>query len=705
MYFLRCRNEGRWHTCGMCTPGLSPCAPSKNRGIAYVAPGDRFGSRVQNECSTHPRDALVTPPQRGTAVTLQMFRPVPTSILQPDQANASERFTRALVELTRAVWSPGCTFDTAIASICQTASAALQVERVSVWNYEAAAFCLRCLHAYDAKSDLSTPSDALETLPLDEDDYIASFEHVRTLEVDELQRDTALARSHLALRDYLQRHGIHGVLDAPAFVGGELQGIICHESLRGARVWSREEITFAASMGDYVAMAFEIARRRRAEAEVEHLRLHDAVTGLPNREYMTELIRQRFLDAPLLRGELLAIVHVQVDVSGGTAWSAGAPSVDAVMGRIAHVLRSVMDKDTELARTGAEGFSFLVSTRSAHRSVIRLAESILTTLESMDWQHVDVDPGASIGIAVAEQVVGRDALLLLRQGEEAAAQARDAGRFGYAIYDIEHHASLVEALRFERALRDGFARGEFEVHYQPEYNAGLGRCVAAEALLRWRDGDRLRVAGEFIGVLEPSRLMLAVGRWVLRQACHDASTWTVDADGRSATVRVNVSARQFDEPGLLGDIQSALEASGLDPARLSLELTETTLMRDIDRALDTLGLLREMGVQVAIDDFGTGYASLVYLKRLPVDALKIDASFVKGLPDSAADLAIVRAVVGLAAAFDIEVVAEGVETRAQEAALIAVGVHRMQGWLYGKAMPSAELRHVLETPAAPPPPA
>jgi len=630
---------------------------------------------------------------------LQMFKPAPASVVQLDAANESERFTRALVALTRRVWSPECTFETAIASICETAADALQIERVSVWHYEAAAFCLRCLHAYDAESGQSTPADALETLPLDEDDYIASFEDVRTLEMDALERDGEMARSHLALRDYLQRHRIHGVLDAPAFVGGELQGIICHESLGGVRTWTREEITFAASMGDYVAMAFEIARRRRAEAEVEHLLLHDAATGLPNRDYMTELIRQRFLGGPLRKNEILAIVHVQVDVSGGVAWSAGAPSVDTVMGRIAQVLRSVMDADTELARTGADGFSFLVSTQPAKRTVIRLAESILDALESMDWPHVDVDPGASIGIAVAEQAGGQDALMLLQQGEEAAAQARAAGRFGYAIYDTEHHASLVEALRFERALRDGFARGEFEVHYQPEYDVGPGRWVAAEALLRWRVGDRLRFAGEFIGVLEPSRLMVAVGRWVLRQACQDATTWPLDADGRAAAVRVNVSARQFDEPGLLEDVQAALDASGLDPARLSLELTETTLMRDVDHALDILRPLREIGVQVAIDDFGTGYASLVYLKCLPVDVLKIDRSFVQGMPDSAADLAIVRAVVGLAAAFDIEVIAEGVETRAQEAALTAVGVHRMQGWLYGKAMPSADLCRVLDMPA------
>jgi len=195
--------------------------------------------------------------------------------------------------------------------------------------------------------------------------------------------------------------------------------------------------------------------------------------------------------------------------------------------------------------------------------------------------------------------------------------------------------------------------------------------------------------------------MPAVGRWVLRQACQDAMTWPAHAGEQAPGVRVNVSARQFDESGLVEDVQAALDASGLDPTRLSLELTETTLMRDVDHALEILRPLRDMGVQVAIDDFGTGYASLVYLKCLPVDALKIDRGFVQGMPDSAADLAIVRAIVGLAAAFEIEVIAEGVETHAQVDSLMATGVHRMQGWLYGKAMPNAALCHLLDTQAGP----
>jgi EAL domain-containing protein (putative c-di-GMP-specific phosphodiesterase class I) len=183
---------------------------------------------------------------------------------------------------------------------------------------------------------------------------------------------------------------------------------------------------------------------------------------------------------------------------------------------------------------------------------------------------------------------------------------------------------------------------------------------------------------------------------VLGQACRDAVQWPLLPDGGVASVRVNVSARQFDESGLVEDVAAALAETGLAASRLCLEITETTLMRDIDRALDVLQRLKRLGVSVAIDDFGTGYASLVYLKRLPVDVLKIDRSFVEGMPGAVADTAIVRAVVGLAASLGIDVIAEGVERLPQQQALQALGVRRMQGWLYGKAMDQASLCRLLQ---------
>lgn len=627
--------------------------------------------------------SLSTPHTTGRAV---LADPSPT-----------ERFTRALVELSRAVWRPDCAFHTAIGIICETAARTLQVERVNVWQYDRGARLLRCLHAYSGPAGVHACADELETLSLEDDDYMAALEDVRTLNAVDVESDPSTAGSHSALRDYLRRHGVHALLDAPVFVEGELLGVICHESIDRSRMWSQEEITFAASMGDYVAMAHETVRRRRAEKQVQHLLLHDAATGLPNRDYMVELVTQR-LAAPRTAGEALAVVHVRIDASSGVASSAAAPTDDDVMAQIALRLRQLTSNDVDLARVRADGFAFLLARNTAERAVVCLAERCLAAVRGMGWQQDQIEPGVAAGIAFAESAADTDARLLMRQAEAAAARARAGDKDGYEVFDPDHHDALVERLRFERALRDAFANGDFELHYQPEYDAVQHQWVAAEALLRWHHGDRLVTATEFIGVVESSGLILPLGSWVLHRACRDAAQWPATAAGTYPTVRVNVSARQLDDSDLVADVAAALATSGLPPERLCLEITETTLMGDIDRAWELLQQLKATGVQVAIDDFGIGYASLVYLKRFPVDVLKIDRSFVEGMPGDAADTAIVAAVFGLAESLGIDVIAEGVERIEQQHALQAIGVRRMQGWLYAKAMDHASICKVLGAP-------
>lgn len=598
-----------------------------------------------------------------------------------------QRFTRALMALTRAIWHPDCSFDSALALICETAAEALRVERVNAWHYDRGAQRLRCIHAYSASTRAHAGADALETLSLEGDDYVNGFEGVRALDAADVRLHPSTASSLSELRSYLERHRIHALLDAPVRVEGELLGVICHECTAGPRIWSHDEITFAGSMGDFVAMAYEIVRRRRAEKEVQHLLLHDATTGLPNRDYLVELLRQR-LAAPRAAGDVLAVVHVRIDPSGGVALPDDAPTADEVMGQVALRLRQLSSNLTHLARVRADGFAFVLEGNTAQRNAVRLAERCIAAVRSLQWDLKDLLPGATVGIAYADAAADRGARVLMRQAESAAERAREHDKFGYQVFDLEHHQGLLDRLRLERALRDAPANGEFELHYQPEYDATTHTWVAAEALLRWRHQGRLRAAAEFIEVLESSGQIVSLGRWVLQRACTDAARWPGQA---GPTVRVNVSARQFEDAALADDVRDALAASGLPPERLCLELTETTLMRNLDHALGVLQQLKAIGVQVALDDFGTGYGSLVYLKRLPVDVIKIDRSFVDGLPGTPADIAIVQAVFGLAASLGLEVVAEGVERADQQGALQAIGVQRMQGWLFAKAMDQASL--------------
>ena len=605
-----------------------------------------------------------------------------------------QRFTRALVALTRAVWHPDCSFDSALALICEVAADALRVERVNVWHYERDAQRLRCIHAFSARERAHARADTLESLSLEGDDYVAGFEDVRALDAADVRLHPSTASSLSELRTYLERHGIHALLDAPVRVEGEMLGVICHESTDGPRHWSHDEITFAGSMGDFVAMAFEIVRRRRAEKEVQHLLLHDATTGLPNRDYLVELLRQR-LAAPRAPGDVLAVVHVRIDASGGVALPEDAPTADDVMGQVALRLRQLGSNQAHLARVRADGFAFVLEGSTAQRNAVRLAERCIAAVRGLQWELKDLLPGASVGIAYAGESAERGARLLMRQAESAADRAREHDKFGYQVFDLEHHDALLKRLRLERALRDAPANGKFELHYQPEYDATTQTWVAAEALLRWRQDGRLLAAAEFIEVLESSGQILSLGRWILHRACADAAQWASAPNQVAPTVRVNLSARQFEDATLAADVGDALAASGLAPERLCLEITETTLMRNLDHALGVLQRLKAFGVQVALDDFGTGYGSLVYLKRLPVDVIKIDRSFVDGLPGTTADIAIVKAVFGLAESLDLEVVAEGVERADQQLALQAIGVRRMQGWLFAKAMDQASLCALL----------
>ena len=605
-----------------------------------------------------------------------------------------QRFTRALVALTRAIWHPDCSFDSALALICEIAADALRVDRVNVWHYDRGAQRLRCIHDFSARERAHAGGDTLESLSLEGDDYVAGFEHVRAIDAADVRLHPSTASSLSELRTYLERHGIHALLDAPVRVEGEMLGVICHESTGGPRHWSHDEITFAGSMGDFVAMAFEIVRRRRAEKEVQHLLLHDATTGLPNRDYLVELLRQR-LAAPRAPGDVLAVVHVRVDASGGVALPDDAPTADDVMGQVALRLRQFSSNQVHLARVRADGFAFVLEGSTAQRNAVRLAERCIAAVRGLQWDLKDLLPGATAGIAYAEDAADRGARLLMRQAESAADRAREHDKFGYQVFDLEHHDALLNRLRLERALRDAPANGEFELHYQPEYDTTTQTWVAAEALLRWRHQGRLLAAAEFIEVLESSGQILSLGRWILHRACTDAAQWSGSPNQVAPTVRVNVSARQFEDAALAADVGDALAASGLAPERLCLELTETTLMRNIDHALGVLQQLKAFGVQVALDDFGTGYGSLVYLKRLPVDVIKIDRSFVDGLPGTTADTAIVKAVFGLAESMGLEVVAEGVERTDQQLALQAIGVRRMQGWLFAKAMDQTSLCALL----------
>lgn len=595
----------------------------------------------------------------------------------------ARRHNHALVALARQVWHEGCSLASAYAAICETAAETLEVERVNIWRCDGAD-ALHCVHSYERAGRRHNPPGYEETIqPLGA--YAAMLGEVRVIDAADVATHGALKDGGTSLAHYLRRHDVRSLLDAPMRCEGELIGVVCHEQVGFARRWTPEDEAFAASIGDYAAMAYETQRRREAESRLRYLELHDPHTDLPNRDHLLEVAHSALRP---LHGDTVGVaaIHLQVDTLMH-ADDAGA----GVLVAVAERLREEFCETATLARVRSDAFALLPHRHLHETEALNLAERCIELVDDTVIAAGAPHAVACAGIAFSRDLAAPSADALLRNAELASQRARQGSADRCEVFDAEHHRGLLARLRTERALRDAFAAGRMQVHYQPEIDLQDGRWCAAEALLRWGDdqGD-VRVAAEFVEIAEDCGLIVPLGRWVLAEACRAATVWPMSED-RAPLLRVNVSARQFEQPGLLADVAHALSASGLPPARLCLELTETALLRDPVAAAHTLSRLRALGVGVALDDFGHGYSSLSYLKHLPIDTLKLDQSFIAGLPTDRYDLAIVQAIAGLAKQVGIEVVAEGVENDAQADALRECGIARAQGHLFSPALAEEEL--------------
>ena len=310
----------------------------------------------------------------------------------------------------------------------------------------------------------------------------------------------------------------------------------------------------------------------------------------------------------------------------------------------------------------------------------------------------EVFPSGSIGVAIPEP--GDTVDDLVRHADAAMYQAKSHGRDRWERFDGSMRQAVADRIRTESDLRRAAETGQLELHYQPELLLDSGRIVGTEGLLRWRHPERgLLTAGAFIGLAEETGLVVDIGRWVLAEATRQAAEWV--AAGHDIITRVNLSARQL-RAAVVEEVESALAEAGLPPERLCLELTETAIMDDVQESTRILARFRDLGVQIAIDDFGTGFSSLAYLKRFPVDILKIDRTFVDGVGVDPDDTAIVRSVIGLARTLRLDVVAEGIEDAAQVSELLRLGCDRGQGFHLGRPVPAAEISRLLSAdPAVP----
>jgi diguanylate cyclase (GGDEF)-like protein/PAS domain S-box-containing protein len=439
----------------------------------------------------------------------------------------------------------------------------------------------------------------------------------------------------------------------------------------------------------------DVTESKRQEEELLRNALYDELTGLPNRTLYQDRLRFLYQRRGRNPGYLFAVLFVDLDRFKAVNESLGRGAGDTLLRAAADRLAGLVGTGDTLARFSGDEFAVLLDDIADAGVADRMAERIVSAFEQpFDVEGHAVVVTASVGVSVPA-TSDKVAEELLRDAETALFRAKDAGRCRFEVFDALMHAAAVKALQTEAELRVGIERGEIEPYFQPVVSLETGAVVGCEALARWNHPERgLLGPYEFVPVAEDTGLVVPMGLAVMKAACQRNKEWQ-DAGMRPISVAVNLSARQFAQPGLLDTIRDVLRSTGLAPQYLTLEVTESVVMVEPKEAAVVLAELHEIGVELSVDDFGTGYSSLSYLKKFPFTTLKIDRSFVMDIPQDPDDMVIVDAVVGLAHSLKMSVTAEGVETLEQLHYLRDLGCDRIQGFLVSKPVPASEFVEML----------
>lgn len=449
----------------------------------------------------------------------------------------------------------------------------------------------------------------------------------------------------------------------------------------------------------------DITERKAIGERLVHQAIHDPLTGLPNRLLFMDRLRD-LMGRTHRRRHRVAVLFVDLDHFKVINDSLGHEAGDQLLLAVGHRLRRMLRPTDTVARFGGDEFTILCPDVDDPESVTRLAERVLEEIARPVWLvDGEVFATASIGIACSMQRpdAPESPETLVRDADAAMYRAKELGRRRVEFFDQRLRARTVEHLHIGNDLHRALERSEFELHYQPILELETGRVSGFEALCRWRHPDRgLTGPVDFIGLAEETGLIVPLGAWVLQTACSQLAAWQAEQpdEDHPLTVSANVSPRQLAEPSFPGQIRDVIRRSGIRPGSLWLELTETALMHDTESATSTLRALRGLGVHLAVDDFGTGYSSLTHLKRFPIEALKIDQSFIRGLNRDPEDAAIVTAVVSLGHALGLTSTAEGVETPEQLADLRVLGCEYAQGNLFAEPMPGSMVSELTLQPWA-----
>ena len=455
-------------------------------------------------------------------------------------------------------------------------------------------------------------------------------------------------------------------------------------------------VLFAAALHEEEIACFvvDLSQHKQAQDKLNHLAYHDALTDLPNQVLFKDRLKQAIAYSRR-SDQMHAVLLLNLDRFKTINDSLGYTAGDRLLQSVAQRLTSCVRESDTVARFGSDEFAVLLTQVSRAQDAANAARAIKEVLDQafiFDEQEVFIS--TSIGISLYPHD-DRDTAGLLKAAGVALDRAKVEGGNSYQFYTAGGTTRALKQLVLESNLRGALERSEFVVHYQPQVTIPDFHLVGMEALVRWKHPSLgLLYPSEFVALAEDSGLIIQLGDWVMRAACLQNKAWQ-DAGLAPMRLSVNFSARQFQQPAFISSVAEILKETNLDPRWLELELTESSIMKEPEQAIEKLHELKLMGIKVAIDDFGTGYSSLNYLKRFPIDTLKIDKTFVSDVCKDPHDTAIVRAIITLGHALDLTVIAEGVETQEQLQYLSSLGCDMVQGFLFSKSLPASVFEELL----------
>ncbi len=606
--------------------------------------------------------------------------------LEIERLQKVETYQDALVELSKGNFER---LEDEFEHVTKLSSETLGIQQVGIWLYNDDRTGIVCEALY-----VLGRGHQIAGVMLNSKDFPAYFEALdsgRSLAIDDVNTNPITAE----LNDiYLLPNNVTSMLDAPIFYQGECMGVVCHEHIGDQRDWTREEQEFACAVAKNVSLSLEISTRKNIETLLEYQAYHDALTNLPNRVLLVDRLDQAILHASRNQ-TLVAILFFDLDNFKIINDSFGHVMGDKVLIRISELFKANFREMDTIARIGGDEFVMILRTFENVNQVTATTASIYDILQKpMEIDDHELFVTASIGVSVYPND-GDTPEILIKNADAAMYHAKEAGKNSFQFYAQEMTDKAIKRIQMAASLRKAILNEEFVVYYQPQYDVELKKLVGFEALVRWQHPEHgLLSPYEFIQTAEEIGLIVQIDRYVMTYSLRLFKKWRQQGLD-IGTLSLNLSMRQLEEDDFFKEVSICLQTNNFLPEWLRFEVTESSIMKNPPKAIDLLKQLSNLGISIAIDDFGTGYSSLGYLKRLPVDKLKIDKSFVQDVLKDEGDAQIIQAVIALSKSLKLKVIAEGVEEAAQMDFLLANGCTEVQGYFYGKPMDVATIEKSL----------